>query len=60
MLAGELAAAGATVPAHIFNATVYNNLSSDYGEAVTVLAARQAPVTFDELIEVMTSHQIQL
>lgn len=50
LLADGLATAMVTVP----------TIGADYGEAVTALAIRQTTVTFDELMEVMSRHQIQL
>lgn len=60
LIADELTAAGAPVPLSAFNASVFNNLHSDFGQVVTALAVRQAPVTFEELLEVLTSHEIRL
>lgn len=60
LIADELAAAGAPMLRQIFNATIYNNLGPDYGQAVTALAVRKFPVTFEELQEIMTSHEIRL
>lgn len=39
---------------------MYNNLTVDYGEAVRVLAIRENAVSFEELIEVLISHQIRM
>lgn len=60
LLADKLAAFGVTIPLRIFNAIIYSNLWADYGEVVRALSNQQLPVTFNELMEVLTNHEIQL
>lgn len=40
--------------------TMFNNIGPDYEEVVIALAVWQIFMTFEELMEVMTTHQIQL
>lgn len=60
LLADKLAAFGVIVPLRIFNAIIYSNLGADYGEVDRALSNRQVLATFNELMEVLTNHEIQL
>jgi len=60
LIAEELAAAGAPVDSRVFNAAVFTNLQPNFSQAVMALVVRQAPVPLDELVEIMTSHELRL
>lgn len=60
LLADELKAVGVSILTRIFNATIFSNLVGEYSEVVTALFVKWSPMEFDELVKVLSSHEIRL
>lgn len=60
MLRDELAATENPIPRQMFNATVFSNLGDEYGEIVSACSVQSASLTFPELMDILTGHEVRL